>query len=81
MADVAADVDEHSRQTHPVSASSLLIVVGEPWSNQHQHLIIEQLTTGRHWSVFVTTHGMMACIVIFNVWIVTVFELYKEFVT
>ena len=27
--------------------ASLLLVIGEPWSNQHRHLIIERLKTGR----------------------------------
>jgi len=45
MADVevTANVDDKS---YPVSASSLLIVVGEAWSNQHRHLIVERLTHG-----------------------------------
>jgi len=48
MADAGAYVDHHSPQTDPVSASSLLLVIGEPWTNQHRHLIIERLTKGRY---------------------------------
>jgi len=31
---------------YPVAEASLLLVVGEPWSNQHRQLIVERLKDG-----------------------------------
>jgi len=51
MAYVVASSVELPPASCSVSASSLLLVIGEAWSDQHRQLILERLGKGRRGAV------------------------------